>query len=490
MTPTQVRSPKPNADGDIELSTNSAREVFARIQSPDYRRFAAQISSTGGCSRPVRIIDSSTSVDTATGDVTGEYSSMLEPDGVTYVRCGNRRASECASCSAEYKGDVWHLLVAGTTGGKGVPESVREHPLVFATLTAPSFGPVHSCVKPGRKPRRCRPRATKEVCPHGRPTWCMNLHGADDDKVGQPLCADCYAYTDQVIWQWWVPELWRRFTIAMRRELARSLGMSDAACKRTLRLEFAKVVEYQRRGVVHVHFLARLDGVATPDDQYPAPPIDVPAEAVCDVIRAAARHAAFPTPADGDSFPASVLQFGSQVDVRVVHDQAMRDDNQTGALHPETVAAYIAKYASTAADDLDPGDATVTNPHLRRIRATVDHLAGKANKADGAPYQLLERWVHMLGFRGHFSSKSRGFSTTLGTLREARRTWRTEHDPDVPTLPTETVAEAANEATTLVVGSWRFVGMGWLTNGDAALAAETAGRARERRISKASDRAA
>lgn len=32
----------------------------------------------------------------------------------------------------------------------------------------------------------------------------------------------------------------------------------------------------------------------------------------------------------------------------------------------------------------------------------------------------------MLGFRGHFSTKSRSYSTTLGALRDARRAWRTE----------------------------------------------------------------
>ena len=33
--------------------------------------------------------------------------------------------------------------------------------------------------------------------------------------------------------------------------------------------------------------------------------------------------------------------------------------------------------------------------------------------------------------------------------------------------------------TTLVIGSWRFAGIGWLTAGDAALAAASAARARD-----------
>ena len=35
-----------------------------------------------------------------------------ELDGITYVRCGNRRAAICPSCSAEYKGDAWHTVRA------------------------------------------------------------------------------------------------------------------------------------------------------------------------------------------------------------------------------------------------------------------------------------------------------------------------------------------------------------------------------------------
>jgi hypothetical protein len=40
------------------------------------------------------------------------------------------------------------------------------------------------------------------------------------------------------------------------------------------------------------------------------------------------------------------------------------------------------------------------------------------------------------------------------------------------------LAELEDE-TTLVIGSWRFAGIGWLTSGDAALAAASAARARD-----------
>ena len=51
---------------------------------------------------------------------------------------------------------------------------------------------------------------------------------------------------------------------------------------------------------------------------------------------------------------------------------------------------------------------------------TCWHLGARAELA----HLRLRPWAHMLGFRGHFSTKSRRYSTTLGCLREARRNWR------------------------------------------------------------------
>jgi hypothetical protein len=46
----------------------------------------------------------------------------------------------------------------------------------------------------------------------------------------------------------------------------------------------------------------------------------------------------------------------------------------------------------------------------------------------------LGRWVHMLGFRGHFVTKSRSYSTTLGELRAARAAYRArENQPSEDT---------------------------------------------------------
>ena len=86
----------------------------------------------------------------------------------------------------------------------------------------------------------------------------------------------------------------------------------------------------------------------------------------------------------------------------------------------------------------------------------------------------------MLGFRGHLATKSRRYSITLGRLRQARRDYarRTQlHRHETPSGWADQDQDL--EETTLVIGSWRFAGMGWLTSGDAALAAASAARARD-----------
>jgi hypothetical protein len=60
----------------------------------------------------------------------------------------------------------------------------------------------------------------------------------------------------------------------------------------------------------------------------------------------------------------------------------------------------------------------------------------------------------MLGFRGHFSTKSRTYSTTLGALRAARAEYQRAYATALGLIPT------TDPATTLVVGHWHYAGRG------------------------------
>jgi hypothetical protein len=199
------------------LPPRAVEEIVTRAARADFDRWAEQVVRCGHCARPVRLRGR---VEHRT--VSGRrvvYSTDGEPDRVLLIRCGNRRAAVCPSCSFEYAGDMWQLLYAGAAGGrKGVPDSIRSHPLVFATLTAPGFGAVHT-TRTGRAP--CRPaRGSPRLCPHGRSSRCTAVHAEDDPRLGQPICPDCYDYPAHIAFNWHAPELWRRFTIAARRALA------------------------------------------------------------------------------------------------------------------------------------------------------------------------------------------------------------------------------------------------------------------------------
>lgn len=235
-----------------------------------------------GCSRPVRLRGSTSLVETATGEVREVYGSSQELDGITYVRCGNRRAAVCPSCSQEYKGDAWHILACGLMGGKGVPDSVASRPCTFVTLTAPSFGAVHGVRRKGV----CRPRRDRPVCPHGMARWCNRRHDENDDCVGEPLCVDCYDYLAHVVWQFHANELWRRFLITLQRHLAKACGLTAEELRARVKVSFSKVVEFQARGAVHFHAPMRLDGPDGPDGA----PSDLPLSAAD--LEAAVRVAA------------------------------------------------------------------------------------------------------------------------------------------------------------------------------------------------------
>ncbi|MGJ6967896.1 replication initiator, partial [Streptosporangium sp. G11] len=65
--------------------------------------------------------------------------------------------------------------------------------------------------------------------------------------------------------------------------------------------------------------------------------------------------------------------------------------------------------------------------------------------------------------RSHFSTKSRAYSTTLGDLRQVRSTHRATEARKQRGLP------VLGDETTLVLGHWRFAGMGY-TPGEAIMA--------------------
>jgi hypothetical protein len=90
----------------------------------------------------------------------------------------------------------------------------------------------------------------------------------------------------------------------------------------------------------------------------------------------------------------------------------------------------------------------------------------------------------MLGFGGHFSTKSRRYSTTLGALRRARVTYADRRRRG-GALPLDAWGRPEVDQAVTVVASWSYIGSGYQSTGEAWLAASAAARAREaRRIAR------
>jgi hypothetical protein len=89
-------------------------------------------------------------------------------------------------------------------------------------------------------------------------------------------------------------------------------------------------------------------------------------------------------------------------------------------------------------------------------------------------------WAHMLGFGGHFSTKSRRYSTTLGALRRARVTYAIRRRRG-NTVPLDAWGRPEDDQAVIVVASWGYVGSGYATEGECWLALSAAARAREQR---------
>jgi hypothetical protein len=172
------------------------------------------------------------------------------------------------------------------------------------------------------------------------------------------------------------------------------------------------------------------------------------------------------------------MRWGVQLDIRPVRVPSDRE------ITDGMVAGYLAKYATKsteAAGHLSKRLTTDTidlyadpkGTHVERLIHACWQLGGyvpgqRLSDQATRPYGRLRKWAHMLGFGGHFLTKSRRYSITFRILRENRVVYRRQAE-----------VEQHEEETTLVA-TLTYAGSGWRTTGDALLANTSAAMARER----------
>ena len=253
-------------------------------------------------------------------------------------------------------------------------------------------------------------------CPHGRPLSCFDRHDADDPARRR-------AAVPRVL------RLPRRGAVERPRARACGSGRRSAStarwpgpaglerrsCARSARLSYIKVVEFQRRGLVHLHVVLRADGggragraaaaVARRRRARPAPSREAVAElgvAVPDVPRT--RRCAGPAGAPS-------------IDVRVLDRRRRRRRRRPS---PPTWPSTPPRRPTARAWLAHP---IRSRAQLERLGAPAPHRRawcarpGRSGAGGSSARSRLRDHAHTLGYAGQFSSKSVRYSTTFGALR-------------------------------------------------------------------------
>lgn len=420
--------PAETAGTGLTFGEDLIGQVISRAATPGYQRWWAQVTASGFCTAPIHLTS------------TKPISVASAP--VVLARCKNRRASVCPSCSDLYAGDTWQLVQAGLGGGHGIPATIAAHPAVFATLTAPSFGPVHTTSRDTTgRPLPCHPDQQRGRCRHHRPRQCHDLHDSGDEALGQPLCPDCYDYPAHVLFSWHAPGLWARFTTTLRRLVRRELKGNGEDPTR-IKVSFVKIVEMQRRACPHFHAVIRLDhherdhGQDTTDTTERTnakPPLAPTTHPDATTLARLVHQAAAATRLEvaGADSQLITVRFGGQTDTQTLTRTAAAVDGRSAEVQlARRIAGYLAKYVTKSVTEFGVNprrmspraiDTLPVNPHIHALLHTITDLAAQPGR------EPMLGWLHTLGYRGHITTKSRQYSTTMTALRAHRAAWKNQN---------------------------------------------------------------
>ena len=325
-----------------DLSPSAERDIIHRLVAGTFD--AGQRGSSRGLRRSVRIrarAGPSTRTPARRSAI-----SAATPSRSARCICAAATAGRASALRALalHAADTFHLIRCGVVGGKGVPEHVVENPLVFATLTAPSFGAVHG----QRDGRRCHlaPGRTAAVRMAGPfrawPSISMTTLSWGSRSAGSATTTPRTSSGNGGA------ELWRRFTITCV-AWSRGASVSGQQAQRPRHGAVRKGRRVQLRGVVHFHALVRLDVRGSTAEFAPAP-VSMDAGVLADLVAEAAAAVRFSAPDVLDQATARRLRFGTQVDTRPVRAHRRTDDPDRG-LDAEQVAGCLAKYSTKSATE-------------------------------------------------------------------------------------------------------------------------------------------
>ncbi len=249
------------------------------------------------------------------------------------------------------------------------PARPATYTYFFLTLTAPSFGRVHSVPAGADATTACT---------------CGQAHTVVDTHLrGVPLDPATYRYGDQVSWNRDLGVLWDR----TRRRLRRLLGRTFA---------YALVRDPQERAALHVHCIIRVEGVLT----VPAPTIA--RVAMRTTAQAFGRTVGWGGKADCHHIPSKEAALASQ-------------------------AGYLVKGLSHGAMPPYSGLGTAREQHIAKLGLAARHMLC-SERCKGTGCKALAH--RHFGAQKAVVTVSRNWSwtgLTRGGQRAARRAWAQSH---------------------------------------------------------------
>lgn len=329
-----------------------------------------------GCSHPIPV--RMRCADTSTGEI--YLGRTIEKD------CGSRLAERCLHCSEIYKRDAMSVFNEGVAN----TETPVTH-YTFITFTAPgsqTFGRTHQRVVKKRKANKS----------HVVRCSCKHTHREDDVRIGTPINPSTYRY-----------DLAAAFNAASSRLLAITLQRLGRA--RNEKLSYARVAEFQKRGLIHFHVLVK--GVIAPE---------MIREVVLGNVDEEANVLSEPVSHDG-------WQWGEQVDVKVID----KDDKKQVGYYLLKLISYSLKGTDTSTNGPAAHRAQMQKSALRGCSCKQGrHCAlGRRYDPDAHTFyvgKMDDKFCrrHQLayngwGFRGHILAFSRGWGMTFKDVRQRRR---------------------------------------------------------------------
>lgn len=354
----------------------------------------------GSCANPVALRRTSTNL--LTGATTS--SDHLK-------RCGTRIESKCPSCSALYRGDAFSVIRSGL-----IDRTTKLPKLVtMVTFTAPGsdvFGKTHS--------RRLTKHNKVQRCS------CRSYHNENDPLLGTPIDPATYNYDGAAAFN---ANASRLFAVTMQK-LSRVMGR---------KLQVVRVVEFQTRGLVHIHALVlgtvtqrSLELVVRGGTNVRTGRTIKPAESggwswgtecKADVI-------AGNTPGKAIAYLVKVVNYalkdtGSGACQNHLHGEQMSEAAESGLDCGKSI--YDCSHGHRIMNVVDES-IDYTTGEVTRNRRVVAYQGQATKLACRRHRRAADGW----GFRGHVLAKSRNWGCTFREVRERRQQWQQANKPQVP----------------------------------------------------------